>query len=340
MGNVRVFQLARDLDLPSQEVIDRLKKLRHGRQDRVQLDRRGHGGQAQARAQDRRAHVAQAAHLRQRRDEAEREQQEQALAAKIAAEREAREQAAAAAAGGCGRGPQGRQGQQEDREGARGRAQARPPSPPTSRRRRCCTRRALPACAQGRRPAVRPPWTRSKRDQRRRPRTPRGAAQPQLRLRPRRADRAPRLQPSHVPAPAPRCSACAVRARGAARVTGAGAPDRSAALASPRRAGGRGPGPLPRAFAPDAARRGHRRRRAPGAVGPLIRVRSVPSRRRGRFRRRVPSARTRRRPRPHPDAGALPRSPHADRCGRASAGSRPWACVRCRRSLDARRRRR
>ena len=27
MGNVRVFQLARDLNLPSQEVIDRLKKL-------------------------------------------------------------------------------------------------------------------------------------------------------------------------------------------------------------------------------------------------------------------------------------------------------------------------
>ena len=27
MGNVRVFQLARDLGLPSQEVIDRLKKL-------------------------------------------------------------------------------------------------------------------------------------------------------------------------------------------------------------------------------------------------------------------------------------------------------------------------
>ena len=121
MGNVRVFQLARDLNLSSQEVIDRLKKLGDGRQDRVQLGRRGHGGQAQARAQDRPADRAQAAHLRQRRGRG------RARAAGAGAGGQDRRRARGARAGRrrrrrSRRRPQGRQGQ-EDREGARGRAQ-------------------------------------------------------------------------------------------------------------------------------------------------------------------------------------------------------------------------
>ncbi len=98
MGNVRVFQLARDLNLPSQEVIDRLKKLG--------VDAKTASSSVDEDTADKLKRALKIDQLttRKRRiygseeDEAEREQQEQALAAKIAAEREERERAAAAAA--------------------------------------------------------------------------------------------------------------------------------------------------------------------------------------------------------------------------------------------------
>jgi translation initiation factor IF-2 len=98
MGNVRVFQLARDLSLPSQEVIDRLKKLG--------VDAKTASSSVDEDTADKLKRALKIDQLttRKRRiygseeDEAEREQQEQALAAKIAAEREERERAAAAAA--------------------------------------------------------------------------------------------------------------------------------------------------------------------------------------------------------------------------------------------------
>jgi translation initiation factor IF-2 len=98
MGNVRVFQLARDLNLPSQEVIDRLKKLG--------VDAKTASSSVDEDTADKlkRALKIDLLTTRKRRiygseeDEAERELQEQALAAKIAAEREERERAAAAAA--------------------------------------------------------------------------------------------------------------------------------------------------------------------------------------------------------------------------------------------------
>ncbi len=98
MGNVRVFQLARDLNLPSQEVIDRLKKLG--------VDAKTASSSVDEDTADKLKRALKIDQLttRKRRiygseeDEAEREQQEAALAAKIAAEREERDRAAAAAA--------------------------------------------------------------------------------------------------------------------------------------------------------------------------------------------------------------------------------------------------
>jgi len=98
MGNVRVFQLARDLNLSSQEVIDRLKKLG--------ADAKTASSSIDEDTADKlkRALKIDALTSRKRRiygseeDEAEREQQEQAQAARIAAEREERERAAAEAA--------------------------------------------------------------------------------------------------------------------------------------------------------------------------------------------------------------------------------------------------
>ena len=98
MVNVRVFQLARDLGLPSQEVIDRLKKLG------VDVKTASSSVDEDTSDKLKRALKIDQLTTRKRRiygseeDEAEREQQEQALAARIAAEREEREQAAAAAA--------------------------------------------------------------------------------------------------------------------------------------------------------------------------------------------------------------------------------------------------
>jgi translation initiation factor IF-2 len=98
MGNVRVFQLARDLNLPSQEVIDRLKKLG--------ADAKTASSSIDEDTADKlkRALKIDALTARKRRiygseeDEAEREQQEAAQAAKLAEERAAREKAAAEAA--------------------------------------------------------------------------------------------------------------------------------------------------------------------------------------------------------------------------------------------------
>jgi translation initiation factor IF-2 len=98
MGNVRVFQLARDLGLESQEVIDRLRKLG------AEVKTASSSVDEDTADKLKRALKIDALASRKKRiygseeDEAEREQQEQALAAKIAAEREARDHAAAEAA--------------------------------------------------------------------------------------------------------------------------------------------------------------------------------------------------------------------------------------------------
>jgi len=98
MLNVRVFQLARDLDLSSQDVIDRLKKLG------VDVKTASSSIDEDTADKLKRALKIDALTSRKRRiygseeDEAERELQEQAQAAKVAAEREARERAAAEAA--------------------------------------------------------------------------------------------------------------------------------------------------------------------------------------------------------------------------------------------------
>jgi translation initiation factor IF-2 len=98
MLSVRVFQLARDLDLSSQEVIDRLKKLG------VDVKTASSSVDEDTADKLKRALKIDALTTRKRRiygseeDEAERELQEQAHAAKVAAEREAREKAAAEAA--------------------------------------------------------------------------------------------------------------------------------------------------------------------------------------------------------------------------------------------------
>ena len=99
MANVRVFQLARDLNLSSQEVIDRLKKL-------GAVDAKTASSSIDEDTADKlkRALKIDALTSRKRRiygseeDEAEREQQEAAQAAKLAAERAERERAAAEAA--------------------------------------------------------------------------------------------------------------------------------------------------------------------------------------------------------------------------------------------------
>jgi translation initiation factor IF-2 len=98
MLNVRVFQLARDLKLESQEVIDRLKKLG------VDVKTASSSVDEDTADKLKRALKIDALASRKRRiygsdeDEAERDLQEQAQAAKVAAEREERERAAAAAA--------------------------------------------------------------------------------------------------------------------------------------------------------------------------------------------------------------------------------------------------
>ena len=97
MGNVRVFQLARDLGLSSQEVIDRLKKLG--------MDVKTASSSVDEDTADklRRALKIDQLTARKKRiygsedDESEREQQQRALEARIAAEKEERERAAAAA---------------------------------------------------------------------------------------------------------------------------------------------------------------------------------------------------------------------------------------------------
>jgi translation initiation factor IF-2 len=98
MGNVRVFQLARDLNLSSQEVIDRLKRLG--------MDVKTASSSVDEDTADKlkRALKIDAFTSRKKRiygseeDEAERELEKEALAARIAAEQEARARAAAEAA--------------------------------------------------------------------------------------------------------------------------------------------------------------------------------------------------------------------------------------------------
>ena len=97
MVNVRVFQLARDLGLASQEVIDRLRKLG------VEVKTASSSVDEDTADKLKRALKIDAVTTRRRRiygseeDEVEREEQEKALAAKVAAERAERERAAEAA---------------------------------------------------------------------------------------------------------------------------------------------------------------------------------------------------------------------------------------------------
>jgi translation initiation factor IF-2 len=111
MVNVRVFQLARDLDVSSQEVIERLKKLG------VEVKTASSSVDEDTADKLKRALKIDALTSRKKRiygseeDEAERESEERALKAKIAAEREARNRAAAEAKAAT-----------EARKGGRGRA--------------------------------------------------------------------------------------------------------------------------------------------------------------------------------------------------------------------------
>jgi len=97
MVNVRVFQLARDLGISSQEVIDRLKRLG------VEVKTASSSVDEDTADKLKRAVKIDALTSRKRRiygseeDEAERDQQERELQERIAAEREARERAAAEA---------------------------------------------------------------------------------------------------------------------------------------------------------------------------------------------------------------------------------------------------
>jgi translation initiation factor IF-2 len=94
MVNVRVFQLARDLGLASQEVIDRLRKLG------IEVKTASSSVDEDTADKLKRALKIDALTSRKKRiygseeDEAEREEQQRAYAARIAAEREARESAA------------------------------------------------------------------------------------------------------------------------------------------------------------------------------------------------------------------------------------------------------
>lgn len=97
MSNVRVFQLARDLGISSQEVIDRLKKLG------LEVKTASSSLDEDAADKLKRAVKIESFTAKKKRvygseeDESERELEAQALAARIAAEREERERAAAAA---------------------------------------------------------------------------------------------------------------------------------------------------------------------------------------------------------------------------------------------------
>jgi translation initiation factor IF-2 len=121
MGNVRVFQLARDLNLSSQEVIDRLKKL-------GAADAKTASSSVDEDTADKlkRALKIDAFTLRKKRiygseeDEAERELQKEALAARIAAEQAARARAAAeaAAASEARKANKGKKGAKAEKEAA------------------------------------------------------------------------------------------------------------------------------------------------------------------------------------------------------------------------------
>ncbi len=97
MGNVRVFQLARDLNLSSQEIIERLHNLG------VEAKTASSSIDEDAADKLKRAVRIEVLTSKQKRfygsdeDESEREQEQKALADRIAAERDEREQAAAAA---------------------------------------------------------------------------------------------------------------------------------------------------------------------------------------------------------------------------------------------------
>jgi len=120
MGNVRVFQLARDLNLSSQEVIDRLKKLG--------MDVKTASSSVDEDSADKlkRALKIDAFTARKKRiygseeDEAERELQKEALAARIAAEQEERARAAAeaAAAAEARKANRGKKGAKPEKEAA------------------------------------------------------------------------------------------------------------------------------------------------------------------------------------------------------------------------------
>jgi translation initiation factor IF-2 len=118
MGNVRIFQLARDLGLSSQDIIDRLKKLG------IEVKTASSSVDEDTADKLKRALKIDALTARKKRiygsdeDEAERELAQQALQEKIAAERAAREEAAAAAAAAA-----------EARKTRKGKPEKEPPHP-------------------------------------------------------------------------------------------------------------------------------------------------------------------------------------------------------------------
>jgi len=132
MGNVRVFQLARDLNLSSQEVIDRLKKLG--------IDVKTASSSVDEDTADKlkRALKIDAFTARKKRiygseeDEAEREQEKEALAARIAAEQEARARAAAeaSAAAEARKANKGKKGVKPEKEAAALKAPSADEPPP------------------------------------------------------------------------------------------------------------------------------------------------------------------------------------------------------------------
>jgi translation initiation factor IF-2 len=144
MGNVRVFQLARDLGLPSQEVIERFRRLG------IEVKTASSSVDEDTADKLKRALKIDALTAKKRRiygseeDEAEREQEAQAQAARIAAEKAAREAAAQTAAEAAASRRAGRRKAEKEAEKAGGVAEApaliHPPAAP-----RLAPRLATPA---------------------------------------------------------------------------------------------------------------------------------------------------------------------------------------------------
>ena len=334
MGNVRVFQLARDLNLPSQEVIDRLKKLG--------VDAKTASSSVDEDTADKLKRALKIDQLttRKRRiygseeDEAEREQQEQALAAKIAAEREAREQAAAAAAEAAAARKAGKGKKTEKELEAERKAKAAAVAadePPPALLHAPGAPRLAPKVAAPPPPALdeieeETGEEEAAQDEEAPEASPAAAPAPSA-----APDAHPPAAAAHVPAPAPPAAPPVLRAPAAPpRVTGPvrpiAPPAPPAPPAAPPVAAAPAPAPAPPSAPapPPAAGTVAAARPTPAASGSLIprQVRPIAPPRPIPPPRPIgphPTAAT-----PHPtNPGALPRSPHATAPGARPAGSAP-----------------